>query len=100
MRKPVFRVSDLTQTGLYSHRRQLDAYNFGFRKKRDCSIHVAKTKVLISCAVTAQLICTFIFAHAKSLFSHDEAQMLDCWYDCVLHTMRVNDFFLNKMKFE
>ena len=32
-----------------------------------------KTKALISCAVTAQLIC-FIFAYAKSRFSHD-AQM-------------------------
>ena len=31
----------LTQTGLYSHRRWLDAGNFGFRKKRDCSICVA-----------------------------------------------------------
>ena len=25
--------------------------------------------------VTAQLICAFVFAHAKSSFSHDEAQM-------------------------
>ena len=26
----------------------------------DCMIYVAKIKVLISCAVTAQLICTFV----------------------------------------
>ena len=37
---------------------------------------VAKTKVLISCAVIAQLICTFGFAHMpKCWFSHDEAYL-------------------------
>ena len=40
-----------TQTRLYNHRRWLEAWNFGFRKKRDCTIYVAKTKVVISCAV-------------------------------------------------
>ena len=42
---------------------------------RDCTIHVAKTKALISCAVTAQLICVFVFLSAKSRFSHNEAHM-------------------------
>ena len=37
--------------------------------------YVAKTKALISCVVTAQLICVFAFAYAKSRFSHDEAQL-------------------------
>ena len=37
------------------------------------TIHVAKTKAPISCAVTAQLICVFVFAYAKSRFSHDAA---------------------------
>ena len=32
----------LTQTGLYNHRRWLEAGNFGFRKKRGCTICVAK----------------------------------------------------------
>ena len=41
----------LTQTSLYSHRRLLEAQNFGFRRKRNCTIHVAKTKALISFAV-------------------------------------------------
>ena len=31
----------------------------------------AKTKAQISCVVTAQLICAFVFAYAKSRFSHD-----------------------------
>ena len=45
------------------------------RKKRDCTTCVAKTKALISFAVTAQLLCGFIFAYAKSRFSHDAAQI-------------------------
>ena len=39
----------LTQTGLYSHRRLLDASNFGFRKKRNHTICVAKTKACSYC---------------------------------------------------
>ena len=33
-------------------------------KKRDCTIHVAKTKALISFAVTAKFIRAFVFAQA------------------------------------
>ena len=33
--------------------------------------HVSKTKALISCAVTKQLICAFVFAYVKSRFFHD-----------------------------
>ena len=62
-----------TQTKLYSHRRGLEARNFGFRKKRDCTICVAKTKALISFAVTAKLICVFVFAYAKTRVSHAAA---------------------------
>ena len=46
-----------------------------FRKKRDCTIPVAKTKALISFAVTAKLICVFVFAYAKIRFSHDETEI-------------------------
>ena len=42
----------------------------------DCTIRVAKTKALIGFAVTAKLICVFVFAYAKSWFSHDAAQLL------------------------
>ena len=62
-----------TQTRLYNHTRWLDALNFVFRKQRDCTIYVAKTKALISFAVTAKLICVFVFANAKNRFSHDAA---------------------------
>ena len=39
-------------------------------------MRVAKTKALISFAVTAKLICVFVFAYAKSKFSHDAARIL------------------------
>ena len=39
----------------------------------DCAIRIAKTKALISCAVTAQLICVFVFTFVKSRFSPNEA---------------------------
>ena len=39
-RKPVFGVfgPGLTQTGLCSQSRRLEAGNFGYKKKRDCTI--------------------------------------------------------------
>ena len=53
---------------------------FGFRKQRDCTIYVAKTKALISCVVTAQLISAFVFAFAKSQFSYNEAHIIIYFY--------------------
>ena len=41
-----------------------------------CTIQVAKTKALISFAVTAKLICVFVFTYAKSWFSHDLAHTI------------------------
>ena len=41
-------------------------------------VSVAKTKALISFAVTAKLICVFVLAYAKSWFSHDEAHFIVC----------------------
>ena len=38
-------------------------------------MHVAKTKVLISFAVTAKLICVFVFAYADCWFSDAAAQI-------------------------
>ena len=42
---------------------------YGFRKELYCLCR--ETKVLISCEVTTQLICAFVFAFA---YSHDAAQ--------------------------
>ena len=75
-----------TQTRLYNNRTLLEAWIFRFRKYRDCTIYVAKTKALICFAVTAQLICPFVFAYAKSRFSHGMAYISinrcvkTCWY--------------------
>ena len=41
-----------------------------------CAICLTKTKALISCAVFAQLIYAFVFAYAKSRFSHDAAHLI------------------------
>ena len=55
-------LQGLTQTDLYSRISRLEASNFRFKKKRNSTIRVAKTKALISFAVTAKLICAFVFA--------------------------------------
>ena len=40
-------------------------------------MHVVKTKALISCAVTTQLICGFIFTYAKSKFLMTQLNFLN-----------------------
>ena len=49
-------------------------FRIKFKKKRDSTIRVVKTKMLISCAFTAQLICVFVFAYADCWFSNAAAQ--------------------------
>ena len=47
-----------------------------------CTIQGAKTKALISFAVTAKLICVSVFAYADCWFSHDAAHLsyiCSCW---------------------
>ena len=39
---------------------------FGIKEDWDCTIYLAKTKALISCADTAQLICAFDFAYIQN----------------------------------
>ena len=44
---------------------------------RNCTIYVAKAKMLISCAITAQLICIFCFSYRqKSGFLMTQLKML------------------------
>ena len=45
--------------------------------ERNCTIRVAKTKALISFAVTAKLICAFVVAYADCWFSHAAAHLCD-----------------------
>ena len=54
----------------YKPQKQARSLKFQFKKKRDCTIYVTKTKGLISFAVTAKLVCTFVFAYANCWFSH------------------------------
>ena len=42
----------------------------------DSSVYVAKAEALISCAVTAQLICTFVLAYTKKRFSYGMAHFI------------------------
>ena len=53
----------------------------------NCIIRIAKTKALISFAVTAKLICVFVFAYAKSRFSHDAAQIKSRLFMNIVHAV-------------
>ena len=65
--KPVFGVSDqvTSDTNWAVQPKKMDR-SFGLGKYMDCTINVAKTKMLTSCVVTAKLICVFVFAYSKS----------------------------------
>ena len=76
MRKPTFWFPTWSDTNqAVQLQKMARGLKFGFRNKRNCTIRVAKTKALISFAVTAKLICVFVFAYAKRWFSHDAAQI-------------------------
>ena len=62
------------------------ARSLKFRKKRDCTIRVAKTKALIS------------FAYAKVRFSHDAAQSVNEGVQCRM-VLVVNCFDFLKLLF-
>ena len=48
-------------------------------------MYAAKTKALISCAITVQLICAFDFAYAKCRFFHDVAHFMTGNTDCTIY---------------
>ena len=54
----------------HKYRRWLQAGNFGFRKKRNCTIRVVKTKALISFPS-----CVFVFPYADCWFFHAAAHI-------------------------
>ena len=51
---------------------------FWISVERNCTIHVANTKALITFAITAKLICAFVFSYADCLVSHGVAKMHKC----------------------
>ena len=76
-----------TQTSLHGHRNYaIEALEFGF-KKRGC---LAKTKVLnISIAVTANMICAFVFTKAKYW------SFLKMWLTCFYPKIQTKDLANN-----
>ena len=71
---------------------QKQARNLKFQilKKRKCTIRVAKTKALISFAVTANLICVFVFAYADCWFSHEAESKLQGGHRVLFGSMGYN----------
>lgn len=70
-----------TQTGLYSLRWSPGARNFRFKKWRNWTIYVVKTKGMICCAITAQLISAFVFTYMqKAGFFHAVAHIHIIWH--------------------
>ena len=59
---------------------QRQARSLKFRIKQEEEVYypcsVAKTKALISFAVTAKLVCAFVFAYANCWFSHEAAHFV------------------------
>ena len=58
---------------------------------------MAKTKALISCAVTAHLVCVFVFAYANRWFSHAKAHISDnqCFAILIIMiTISLNSYLL------
>ena len=77
VRNPVFGVSDQVRhkpgCAMIEDGLRLEISDLG---SKGIVLSVLRKKVLISCAVTAQLICILVFACAKSRFSQDAAQMV------------------------
>ena len=77
MRKPVFRFPTRSETNWAVQPQTMTrGLKFRIKEVKDCTICVVKTNALISCAVTAQLICAFFFAYVKSRFTQNAAQMI------------------------
>ena len=76
MRKPTMWFLNRSDTN-WSVQSQKTARSLKFwiEEKRDCTFQVANTKVLISFAVIAKLICVFVFAYADGWLSHAAAQI-------------------------
>ena len=72
MRKPVFGADTNPAVQSLNMAREL---KFQIQKVEGLYYPCSENKALISCAVTAQLICVFVFAHAERRISHNEAHI-------------------------
>ena len=77
MRKPTLWFPTWSDTNQAVQLQEM-ARGLKFRIKKVGGLYYlcSENKGVISFAVTAKLICVFVFAYAKCLFSHDAAQML------------------------
>ena len=82
-RKPVFGVSNEVRHNPASQPQKMAR---DFSKQRDCTTYIVKTKALISCEATAQLICTFVFADAKCSSDY----LLITYQICTLSVLLIN----------
>ena len=73
MKKPSNLGSDTNQP--VQSQKQARSLKFRIKKKKDCTICAAKTKALISFAVTAKLVCAFVFPYANCWFSDAAAHV-------------------------
>ena len=62
-----------TQTGLFSYRSKLDSWNFGYSKKRYCTIQAVNNK-------GADQTVPLLFAYGINRFSHDVAHIVNFNY--------------------
>ena len=70
----VFSTRSNTNQPVQSHK-IARSFKFRVREEEDGTIHVTKTKALISFAVTAKLICVFVFSYAECCFSYAAAHI-------------------------
>ena len=92
MRKPTIWVPTRSGTNrTVQSQKQARSLKIRVKVKRYCTICVAKTKALISCAVAAQLICAFVFAYANCWFSHAVAHICSHLYNSWDMKIRRND---------
>ena len=76
MRKPVFGLSDQVHTNQAVQPQKISrGLKFRINLEKGLYYPCSEKRALISCEVTAQLICVFVFAYAKSRFSHNEAHL-------------------------
>ena len=74
MRKPTFWFPTWSDTNrAVQPQKMARGLKFRIYVVEEVYYRVAKIKALISFAVTAKLICVFVFAYAKCWFSHDAA---------------------------
>ena len=65
------RVSDQVDTSRpVKSQKIVRSLKFRMKEEEGLYYHVAKTKALISFAVTAKLVCAYVFAYADCLFSY------------------------------